>query len=443
MASNRELIVLMNGQRLGALSKNAHGRTRLDYDDEYLSSPRPTPLSASMPLTAPSWQGKRLHAWLQGLLPDNSMVIERWAARFGVSPDSPFALLSHVGEDTAGAVQFVRPERMADLVPGGVTWLDDETLRARVELLRVDPATWLDADGRGQFSLAGAQSKFALLFEDRRWGEPYGAVPTTHIIKPPAGRFEDQDLNEHLCLQAAANVGLVVARSQIVFFGDERATAVERYDRIRTETGWRRIHQEDCCQALGIPPDRKYQSQGGPGTDTIARLLRGTVVGTPGDQAVSDFVDALAFNWLAGGTDAHAKNFSLLLSGSQVRLAPLYDLTSALPYVVGPQVRVAPGQLRGNAEMAMKVGDNKELAMIRREDWSTLSTQCGLDPDTVLARVDELASRVPDAFADAAAADDVVACQSPLPERLVTKARENVNRCRSALAGRPARRHRR
>ena len=103
MASHRELIVLMNGQRLGTLSINAHGRTRLDYDDEYLSSPQPTPLSVSMPLTAPSWQGKRLQAWLQGLLPDNSTVIERWAARFGVSQDSPFALLSHVGEDTARA----------------------------------------------------------------------------------------------------------------------------------------------------------------------------------------------------------------------------------------------------------------------------------------------------------------------------------------------------
>src|ERR1019366_5991084 len=125
------------------------------------------------------------------------------------------------------------------------------------------------------------------------------------------------------------------------------------------------------------------------------------------------------------------------LSGSQVRLAPLYDLTSALPYVVGPQVRVAPGQLRGNRELAMRVGDNKELAVIRREDWSTLSTQSGLDPETVAARIDDLASRVPDAFAEAAAADDVVACHSPLPERLVTTVVENVARCRSALAGRP------
>ncbi len=155
---------------------------------------------------------------------------------------------------------------------------------------------------------------------------------------------------------------------------------------------------------------------------------------------MSDFVDALAFNWLAGGTDAHAKNFSLLLSGSVVRLAPLYDLTSALPYAVGPQVPFAAGQIRGNVEMAMKVGDNKKLAMIRRQDWTTLAKQCGLDPDLVTARIEDLATRVPDAFADAARAEDVVSCPSPIPERLVATVEENVSRCRSALIGRPTRR---
>ncbi|HEV2361655.1 MAG TPA: HipA domain-containing protein, partial [Acidimicrobiales bacterium] len=362
--------------------------------------------------------------------------------RFGVSANSPFGLLSHVGEDCAGAVQFVRPERLAALGPGGVEWLDEESLRDRIERLRFDPASWLDTDSQGQFSLAGAQAKFALIHEEGRWGEPYGAVPTTHIIKPPAGRFADQDLNEHLCLSAAANAGLTVARSKLVHFVGERAVAVERYDRLRTAQGWVRVHQEDCCQALGVPPDRKYQSDGGPGTAAIARLLRQLLPGEDGDRALSDFVDAVAFNWLAGGTDAHAKNFSILLSGSQVRLAPLYDLVSALPYVAGPRDQRRPGEIRGNLALAMKIGDNSELGMIRREDWTVFAAEVGIASEVVLGRVDELAELVPQAFESTADDDDVAATGSQLPGRLVERVKANVSRCRSALAGRPVRRHR-
>lgn len=38
------------------------------------------------------------------------------------------------------------------------------------------------------------------------------------------------------------------------------------------------------------------------------------------------FADALALNWLIGGTDAHAKNYSFLYPRSIARLAPLHDV---------------------------------------------------------------------------------------------------------------------
>ena len=437
----RQLVVLMAGRRLGTLIMDRYGRLQLDYDEAYLVEASSTPLSTSMPLSGRTWRGKVLVAFLQGLLPDNGDVRDRWAARFGVATGSPFVLLSHVGEDCAGAAQFVRPERLGSLGPGGVRWLDDEALRDRLEQLRNDPADWLGTDSKGQFSLAGAQAKFALIKQDGRWGEPYGAVPTTQIIKPPAGQYADRDLNEHLCLSAAASAGLVVARSSLVTFGDERAVAVERYDRVRTPEGWARVHQEDFCQALGVPPERKYQSEGGPGTRDIARLLRRLLPGEEGDRALVDFVDAVAFNWLAGGTDAHAKNFSLLLSGSQVRLAPLYDLVSALPYATRPGEPRRSGQIRGNLNLAMKVGANREVSLVRREDWEAFAAEVGVSGDLVLGRVEALAERVPDAFAVAASTDSVTAAGSKLPERLVERVEANVSRCRSALAGRPARRH--
>jgi serine/threonine-protein kinase HipA len=213
------------------------------------------------------------------------------------------------------------------------------------------------------------------------------------------------------------------------------------YNRVRTADGWARVHQEDFGQALGVPPERKYQSEGGPGTRDMARLLRRLSPGAEGDRALVDFVDAVAFNWLAGGTDAHAKNFSLLLSGPQVRLAPLYDLVSALPYATGPGERRRPGQIRGNLKLAMKVGANREISLVRREDWEAFAAEVGVSGELVLGRVEALAERVPGAFRTAASRDNVTATKSKLPGRLVERVEANVSRCKSALAGRPARRH--
>ena len=186
--ATRELVVLMGAGQLGTLKMDDHGRLQLDYDGQYLADPLSTPLSTSMPLSGRTYGGKVLVAFLQGLLPDNDDVLRRWAARFGVTTGNPFGLLSHVGEDCAGAAQFVRPKRLGQLRPGGVQWLDDEAFRERIELLRTDPTSWLDESSEGRFSLAGAQAKFALLNDEGRWGEPFGRCPPpTSSSLPQAG----------------------------------------------------------------------------------------------------------------------------------------------------------------------------------------------------------------------------------------------------------------
>lgn len=159
------------------------------------------------------------------------------------------------------------------------------------------------------------------------------AAATSHILKPALEGFDDHDLNEHLCLSAARRAGLMAANTRIASFDDQTAIVTERYDRVAQPNGWlRRIHQEDLCQALGLPPELKYQSEGGPTPRAIVDLLRQVLPGVAADDAVLRFLDALVLNWLICGTDAHAKNYSLLLAGRQVRLAPLYDVASALPY---------------------------------------------------------------------------------------------------------------
>jgi serine/threonine-protein kinase HipA len=428
-AHNQTLAVLIEGREAGTLREDATGRYEFSYDQEWQADDAATPLSLSMPIAERDHRDPSVRPFLRGLLPDNEDVIQRWAKEYQVSPGNPFALLRHVGEDCAGGVQFVVPDRVAAVSEGkgGVEWLDDLDVGRRLRELRRDPTAW-HATATGQFSLAGAQAKIALLHdaETGRWGAPHGATPTTHILKPAVTGFDSHDLNEHLCLEAARLAGLQAASSHVASFDGERAIVVERYDRRRAPDGRIvRAHQEDVCQALSIPPSDKYQSEGGPGPEQIVDLLRRRVpVDAVAAHDIEAFVDALALNWILAGTDAHAKNYSLLLSGRQVRLAPLYDVASFLPY---------DGHVP-KLKMAMKLGGEYRLGVIEGRHWRRLAESLGIDGDAVVGRVDDLAARLPAAMAEAAAADPVRELGSELPERLTEAVAARANDCRKALA---------
>jgi serine/threonine-protein kinase HipA len=424
-----ELAVLLGGRRAGTLTQGVAGALSFAYDDGYRRSEAAVPISLSMPLTDRDHTGPAVRAFCQGLLPDNEDVLERWGRDFQVSARNPFALLRHVGEDCAGAVQFTDPERVAALLEhrGSVQLLTTAQVAARLRTLRRDPAAWHLASS-GQFSLAGAQAKTALFWNpgERKWGDPSGAVPTTHIIKPAIAGFDDHDLNEHLCLIAAGRAGLVTAASWVETFDAERAIVVERYDRLPAGSGAVvRVHQEDMCQALGVAPSAKYQNEGGPSAEQIISLLRSAI--TPSAVAeleVRRFVDALALNWLIAGTDAHAKNYSVLLTPTQIRLAPLYDIASSLPYD-----DMHPRQLK----LAMKIGDEYRITAIGRRHWDRFAELNGLDAESLRTRIGELADRLPAALQEAAG--QIGDLRTELPGRLVERVGEHVASCRLALAG--------
>jgi serine/threonine-protein kinase HipA len=308
-----------------------------------------------------------------------------------------------------------------------VEWLDEEGVGKRLRDLKRDETAWLGADFTGRFSLAGAQAKTALLYQDGRWGVPSGTAGTSHILKPAITGFDDHDLNEHLCLSAARRAGLFAANTEIATFGDQSAIVAERYDRVASRSGWmRRIHQEDVCQALGLPPDRKYQNEGGPTPTAIASLLRRVLPGTQADAAVWRFFDALALNWLICGTDAHSKNYSLLLAGRQVRLAPLYDVASALPY---------PGMPLQKLRLAMKFGGSYLVTSRSAEMWALVGKELGLSSDLVVARARSLMDRLPDAFSEAAREPSVAAIESTMPTRLADAVAGRVERSKATLLG--------
>lgn len=420
-----QLHVVMDGQEIAVLTSPRAGQAKLTYLPAAAALTRG--LSCSLRVTTTRHSGAPVINWISGLLPDRSEVLARWRSRFELKRQDAYALLWHVGEDVAGAARFVRPDRMGNLDDGDAEPVTHETIGERIRALSTDAAGWAPSLGTGQFSLAGAQAKFALArTEDGRWVETSGGRPTTHIFKPAIPRMADQDINEHLTMRLAAAVGLPVAHSEVMEFAGARCLVVTRFDRYQRPDGtWLRIHQEDAVQALGMSALLKYEENGGPGVRAIAALLRANVTGDHEDEDVASFIDAVAFNWLIVGTDAHARNYSLLHTRSQTRLAPLYDLNSFLPYA-------SPGQ---PVNLSMKIGyTERNPARVSADDWGELAHDCGIDPSIVLTHVNALADRLL-ATADSIAADTSLGrWGSPLPERLAELLTSHITACQRRLA---------
>lgn len=416
-----QLIALLNGREIGRITRDGRGRLTFVYAEDWRQARGSYPLSLSMPLAAAEHGHKPVEAFLWGLLPDNATVLDRWARRFQVSARNPFALMSHVGEDCAGAVQFVRPDRLDDIIgqgPSEIDWLDEAGVAERLRALRADHAAWRIPRDTGQFSLAGAQPKTALLYENGRWGVPSGRTPTTHILKPPTGDFDGHAENEHVCMHLGSDLGLITANSQVMRFEDQVAIVIERYDRQRTDNGLVRVHQEDMCQALAILPTLKYENEGGPGVRAIADLIR--MFSGRSDEDVRRFVDALAFNWLIGGTDAHAKNYSMLIGAeSRARLAPLYDIASILPYDFDLQ----------KIRSAMKIGGEYRIRDIGPRQWQKLAADLRLDWDALHQRIRELANDLPDALDSIRQAAEADGLDHPLIERLSNMLTARAQQC--------------
>lgn len=393
--STKDLAVLINSRVIGRIEQTAQGKFRFSYDDAYRKSDNAIPLSLSMPLTASEHQDNAVRPFVWGLLPDNDETLNQWGRRFNVSPRNPFDILSHVGEDLPGAVQAVPPEKLDDLKRReGVTRIPPKALAQNfAELMRMPGATQFTQDA-GQFSLAGAQRKKALNLVNGKWYEPRGRTPSTHIVKPSIPGLPGQVENEMFCLRLAPRLGMPAPRCWTDHFGDIKVIVVERYDRRRLigkrvlpldKAGGEvnRIHQEDCCQALGIDPRNKYQNQGGPGIAQIMALLSGS--GRPSEDR-DRFVRACVYNFVISGTDAHAKNYSLLIARQgRFRLAPLYDIISWLPY----------STRRDSDKLAMAVGGKYSIDEIMPRHWAMEAKKSGFDADRALAHVRDILARLP------------------------------------------------
>ncbi|MGW2094758.1 type II toxin-antitoxin system HipA family toxin [Promicromonospora sukumoe] len=394
------LTVWFDGTFIGTLDQAVDGLLRFRYDESYRSAPGATPLSVSMPLLAGEHADASVRPWIDNLLPDNDDVRVRWAREFDERRVTAFNLLKHMGADCAGAVQFLGDGETFDGV-GDVVPLDDDEIAAHLRVLRGDDSAWDFEETGGRWSLGGQQGKFALVRDiDGGWGLPTGRAPSTHIFKVGVARLDDSDAAEYVTMRAARTLGLLVAEVELCEFGDELAVVVERFDR----SDWRaaqaleraphRIHQEDMCQALGLPRTLKYQADGGPSAADVAALLGRVVAPRRLERSRQRFAEAAVFNWLIAGTDAHAKNYGLLHAGGATALAPLYDLMSAA-LVMDEQEVFYRGRL------AMKLGGEYGIRRIGWRQVEKAAVDLAVDADWLVHRAQEMWAGIPAAFGEA------------------------------------------
>jgi serine/threonine-protein kinase HipA len=404
------LNVYLNGRLVGRLRRESSGAIDFVYDPSWLGWDNAIPVSVSLPLREDRYIGDPVLAVFENLLPDNDDIRRRLAERAKAEGSDPYSLLAAVGRDCVGALQFL-PDRVAVGQTGVIDArpVSDEEIAKIVSDLARSPLG-VGEDQEFRISLAGAQEKTALLYWDGKWQVPHGTTATTHILKPQIGRLRNGiDLsnsveNEHFCLELVAALGLPVAKSQIVDFAGKRVLSIERFDRTRTRDGrLLRVPQEDCCQALSIPPSRKYESDGGPGIRAIYDLLKGSDV--PDEDHKTLFKAQIVF-WLLGATDGHAKNFSIrLATGGRFRLTPLYDIVSTQPSLDARQI----GQ--NQMKLAMAVGTNRHYVVhtILGRHFKQTADACGLPAgtfktiveeigDTGKAKIDQTLSKLPPDF---------------------------------------------
>lgn len=426
------LRVYQNDRLVGYLLKEPSGAIEFRYDHQWLDRSKAFPVSLSLPLREDPWRGEPVAAVFENLLPDSVDLRKRVAEKVGAAGYDAYSLLAAIGRDCVGALQFIagdatEPEATTKISGEQV---DDEAIERLLKSLAQAPLG-LSRDDDFRISVAGAQEKTALLQIDGQWIKPHGTTPTTHLFKTQIGQLPNGiDLsnsveNEFYCLQLLKHLGLPVNHAEIMAFGQTKALVIERFDRVWSDGRLIRLPQEDCCQALSVPPSRKYQNEGGPGMLAIANLLKGA--DSPATDHRTLFQAQLIF-WLIGATDGHAKNFSIFLHpGGGYALTPLYDVLTAQPSLDAHQIE------RKQMKLAMSVGNNNHYRIDEIQTRHFFQTGEAADVSRSLVRnaVEDVAARMDGALAS---------LEAELPENFPQALHDSVSagiqsRMRVARAG--------
>jgi serine/threonine-protein kinase HipA len=351
---------------VGELWRNTSGAIGFRYDPAWSASGG-FAVSRSLPPAAREFAPEAgiAHRFFANLLPEGA--VREHIVRDLKLPNTDFDLLRAIGGECAGALSILPVEQQ----PSGqrryraLTEKDLADLAARRGQMIY--AAW-PADERPRWSLAGAQDKCPVLVRDDRYFLPQREAPSSHILKFELADYRHLPAYETFTTQLAAAIGLPVVDIALHPIGRARYVQIARYDRLWDERGEvRRLHQEDFCQALGYGHERKYQEHGGPPFAQCYRLVQ-EVSSEPAIDA-QYLLRWQIFNVLAGNSDGHAKNLSLLhLPDGATRLAPFYDLmcTRAIERI--------------DYHLALDVGGERNPSVVTPTRWEALARQCDVRP---------------------------------------------------------------
>lgn len=397
MMQTRSLDVYLRGEPVGRLDYIGPADYRLTYNDRLAAQTGADPLSLSLPISRRVHRGPALRNYLDNLLPDDDGVRRRWATEAGLDSHDPFELLSAYGADVAGAAEFY-PAGSARSTDGAFEPVGEADIARKIRAIHADQFAWTDPEhAGGRFSLGGAQGKFALAWRDQAWWEPSGVQPSTHIFKPGVRGIKDAEVVEYVLMTSARLLGLPAAEVQLMDFQGERSLVIQRFDRVEAEYGRvLRLRQEDLCQAFGLSSLRKYEVNNGPGSSQILALLRRIRNPDRARVATAEFVRALLFSWLVLNTDAHLKNYSIQLASGTFTLAPLYDVSSMLPYLkLQDQSESSLLDAYERTVLSMRLVESYFVGEMIGFEWRGLAREAGLDRDEFLAWARELCVATP------------------------------------------------
>lgn len=393
------LNVFLNSKKIGVLQKHKSGAMSFQYDPDWLSLDNSLPVSLSLPLQERALSGIPVQAVFENLLPDNEVMRRIVAQKTGAVGTDAYSLLSRIGRDCVGALQFLPDEDVQNYAHGtNGRAVSHKQIGDIISGLSHNPLG-IDADDDFRISIAGMQEKTALLKLEGQLFIPHGTQATTHILKPTIGHLphgmdlSDSVENEYFCMQFMSACGLDVAKTSIETFSHHKVLVVERFDRIWTDKGHiLRLPQEDFCQALSILPSQKYEPDGGIGIIQIMKFLQGS--NTPEKDRLA-FMKAQILFWILGATDGHAKNFSIyLLPGGRFRLTPLYDVMSAQPYLDRNQLT------HNKMKLAMAVGKNRHyiIKTIQPRHFIETGKLCGLSEQIMTDLFQDIKAIIPTAI---------------------------------------------
>jgi serine/threonine-protein kinase HipA len=351
--------VTLFGREIGRLAAD-RARLTFTYGDEALAEPPPVPLSVRLPVRSAPYGDTHARPFFENLLPEEEYR-RLVAAGLGLSSGNAAALLGAIGGECAGAVSIWPAARPPATVAPGYRDLGPDDLRALFTAPGDDAL--IAAQREGRLSLAGAQAKLTLRHAHDGWQLPADGAPATHILKRTRLGVPHLVENEFFSMRLARAVDMPVPDVEVHHLGIP-VLVVRRFDRIVTDRGIERLHQEDFCQGTGVLPQHKYEAEGGPTLTTCADVLRRHSALPIADLEL--LIRWVGFNYLIGNEDAHGKNLALLYTADGVRLAPFYDLVSSAVY-------------KGlSHKAAMGIGGERRYGYIERRHWERLAESLGL-----------------------------------------------------------------